>query len=68
MYPGSRFESAELRRRDVSFMMQLYVFGAFFKIQEVKTTLVTAENVFLLETQRHKHTLRTCLKTPAVWC
>lgn len=55
VYPGSRFESAELRRRDVSFMMQLYVFDAFFKIQEVKTTLVAAENVFLLDTDIKTH-------------
>lgn len=65
---GSRFESAELRRRDVSFMMQLHVIVAFFNIQEVKTTLVAAENVFLLETQTHKNTLGTCFETPTVRC
>jgi len=38
----------------VSFVIQCFVFSAFFTIQEVKTAFITAEHMFFLETETHK--------------
>lgn len=34
-------------------VMQLVVFHSLFDVQEVETTLITAEHVFLLQTHKH---------------
>lgn len=49
---GSWFEPDELRWSDVGSVVNL-VLDTFSDVQEVETTLITAEHVLLLHTQTH---------------